>query len=137
MTQDTDSETPEVVEECISRDVASTVHSAQRTHNAVSIDVGVAERAVGRESHSHLRFIRRRPKAVASASQLDARLRMQHRRTTATSLTERVAPKNNPSLENAASLYPQALILPPCHSSTTGSADRRSIAAHQDFSTHR
>lgn len=125
----TPSETPEIVEECVSLDVASTVHSTQRTHNAVSIDVGVAKRAVGLQSNSHLRSMRRRPKAIANASQLDARLKIQHRRPTSTSLTERVAPKNNPSLENAASLYPQALILPPFHSSTTGSADRRSIAA--------
>lgn len=121
MTQDTDLNTPEVVEDCTSREVGpSAVHSTQRTQSTISIELDAAQRAVAGDSH--LRCVPRQPTT-------DVRLDMQHPRPTGTSPNERAVPEDNPNLGDANSLYPQALVLPPCHSSTTDSAGKRSIAA--------
>ncbi|KAM0714540.1 hypothetical protein Q7P37_009836 [Cladosporium fusiforme] len=128
MTQDTDPKTPEIVKECVSRELwAGTVHPTQRTHSTVGIEVDASKRAEAGDSH--LPYIRRQLTIDASAGQPDAELEEQHPEMTATVPAEGVALEDNPNLGTANSLYPQALTLPPCRSSTTGSADIHSIAA--------
>ncbi|KAM0714609.1 hypothetical protein Q7P37_009905 [Cladosporium fusiforme] len=121
MTQDTDSKTPEIVKRCASREVGpGTVRYTQRTHSTVGDEVDISNRAVAGDSQ--LLCTQLQPTT-------HARLGKQHPRAAATSPNGRVLVEDSPNLRDAKSLYPQALVLPQCHSSTIGSAGKRSIAA--------